>query len=150
MTNVVEMKKKVNPINEVKFAEHDIIKFVAYPVHGETLEDVLESGYWSYVAERFTPMVTEIRVIAEDSSWMADLLVMSCERNWANVRVLNHYDFSKEKKAAKKSSEFKVEFVPAHKWRFKNKASGEVIQKGFQTKDEANKALRDYENLIKR
>ena len=148
MGNVVQMKEnKVSPITEVKLAEHERREFVAYTPSGVTIEDVKKPEYWAYVAHNFTPYSTYIDVLAIDASWTARLLVTSCERNWAKVFVIYHHELVAEKKNIPES-DFKVDFVPAHKWRVVRKSDSEVICKNMASRDEANKWLESYEANI--
>jgi len=151
MGTVSELKKEktINPVNNVLLAEHEMRDFVVYALHGTSVEDILETGYWAHVAERFVPFKTQIKVIAEDGSWIAELIVTACDRNWARVYMMHFHDLSEQEAAPSKDSNFTVNFAPAHGWRIIQKDTKEVIQKGFNTKDDAHKALKDYENTIK-
>ena len=150
MSNVVKIedRKKPAPINAVTLAEHDRREFVAFAAHGVTIDDVTEPGYWAHVAEKFQPFRTYIDVVAEDGSWYAKLFVIASERNWAKVDVVYHKSVGK-KEVAKPESNYDVNFAPAQKWRVVRKSDKEVMAKDIDSKDDAYKWLKDYEERIK-
>src|SRR3990167_9140526 len=47
-----------------------------------TLQQALDSSYWAHVADIMQPL-DHIELRAEDGSWVADLIVADCERNYA-------------------------------------------------------------------
>src|SRR6266404_9387537 len=49
-----------------------------------TLDEALQPSYWAHVAEQLTPL-DEIKVRAEDGSFVAYLIVGWCGRNYAHV-----------------------------------------------------------------
>jgi hypothetical protein len=148
--NVVKLEKKreVSPITNILLAEHERREFVGFVPHGVTIDDVLKPSFWAHVAQRFVPFRTYIDVIAEDSSWVARLLVTGADRNWATVHKIYHHQLT-ENKQEEPESDFEVNFAPQQKWRIIRKSDREVIQKDIANKDEAIKWLKDYEQTIK-
>lgn len=127
-------------------AEYERRVFVATPEAGTKLEEMLSPGYWAHVAPRLTPW-SRIEVRAEDGAFYAEMLVLSCERNWAKMFVLNKYDLipADLMMMPSASDEFKIEFAgPHHKWRVVRLSDKEVLRTGYQTKEEANTWLNGH------
>lgn len=135
------------------------------PAINTSVEHLLKPEYWLTVANRFNP-TDQITVIAEDNAWFAELLVISCGKNYANVKLLRYVplDASAGKcpavllkdpvPAAEKPTEtaqLKVNYggVKA-RHRVVRVADGEVMKEGFPTQAEAIKWMHEYEvnNLI--
>ena len=116
---------------------------------GSKFEDVLKTDFWTHVAARFHP-TDRIEVMADDGSWFAELIVISCARNWAKVSTLRFVELSESTPDEAPAGEFEV------KWR--GQANGhcvvrlsdkEVIKSNFPTAKEAKVWLAEHEANMK-
>lgn len=92
---------------------------------GHTLEDCLRPEYWkNNTREADQQRVfgrhawNTIRCLAEDASWMADLLVLAVEhgqQSRVNVRLLTQWDWSKPSRSVPEG--YTVEHVAGNGWR---------------------------------
>lgn len=107
---------------------------------GTRLEELFSPGYWSSVAIKFTPW-DRIEVRAEDGEFYAELLVLSCERNWAKVKLLlevklNAADIRPDQGAGVITH--RIEWKgPHHKWCVIRNGDNEML-KSQMDKTEAN------------
>lgn len=115
---------------------------------GTTPEDITKSGYFAHVAEMLKPY-DHIEVRSEDGAWMARLIVINADRNWAHVKMLDFFELAEggtdvEAAAKKNSVEFKG---PHHKWSVIRLVDGEKIKTGCASRDEATTWMNEYEKV---
>ena len=139
----IEEKRDIAPITNVEFSEHTRREYVCYPEPGTTIEDVTKLTYWTYVADKFEPLNTWLDVISQDGTWVARLLVVACERNWAKLQIIYYHEIEGGD-VISPSEQYDINFIPAHRWRIVRKSDHEVMQKGFSAKSEAVSWLDDY------
>jgi hypothetical protein len=82
-------KREVSPAvpNRLQLAEHALQFHVYTAESGDYPEDFLKPEYWSLVATKFQPY-DHIEVRADDGTYWAEFLVVSCDRTWARVHKL--------------------------------------------------------------
>lgn len=112
---------------------------------GVTLEDMLKPAYWSHVAYQMHPF-DEIKVIAEDGSWVATLLVTNCERLWAQTVVVFSKDLTEQlsKQASAADDDLEVVWAAARRFRVRRKSDKETLAENFATAVEAEQWKTDY------
>lgn len=83
-------KKKFSPLkpSEVKLRESTNNDWRAIVPRGTARDDLLVSDLWSIVSANFLPLDL-IRVVAEDRSYYAELLVIEAGRGYANIIELS-------------------------------------------------------------
>ena len=137
-------KKHVPPLAGQDFSTlgHVALDFHARPRAGMTLKEVLAPSYWMAVANNLRPD-SEVRVIPEDHSWYAKLLVLSCDHISAHMAVIYYSDL-KEKTVL---SDEMFDIRPTQnntKFGVFRKADGQVVKQGFVTDTAAKEYLGDY------
>jgi hypothetical protein len=111
---------------------------------GTTKEDILKPEYWSLVSQRFT-VLDHIEVRAENMEWIAELVVLRAERNYAFVYLKQFYQLAKTELPTI-GPKYRVDFKgPQLKHVVVRVQDGAVIQSGISTKDEAHAWLANYE-----
>ena len=105
----------------------------AHIENGHTRANLQEPEYWKHLARRLTPGDL-IEVLAENGAFYGELLVRSCDKSWAKVAVLTWKDFDE---AVVESTKLDVVWKgPVNKHCVIRISDGEILAKGFQTKDE--------------
>lgn len=114
---------------------------------GTKLEDVLKSEFYANVAPLLIPY-DHIRVRIDTGDWYAELLVLSCGRNWAKVKTLYHVKLAAEDTdmgTAEDDKEYKVCFRgPNLKHSVIRIADKSVLKEGCETNAEAKTWLAEY------
>lgn len=141
---LVQPKKLIPPLAGQNFTPlgQVCVDYHATPRPGITLKDVLVPSYWLAVANQMKPGC-EIRVIPEDNSWYAKLLILSKDNISANVAVIFYSDFSLKSKVS--ADEFEIRSTQ-NNTRFSvfRKADGQVLRGGFTSERAASEHLDDY------
>lgn len=115
---------------------------------GTTIEDIQRPDYWSHMAALMN-QYDHIEVRVDDGAWVAYLLVTSCERNWAKVKLLEKYDLVDDMSAPVISIKHRVEHKGPHlKWCVIRVSDGERVQSELGSKEAANEWLRNHEKAI--
>lgn len=113
--------------------------------NGHGRAHIEQPEYWTHIARRLTPGDV-IEVLAENGSFFGTLLVRVCEKTWAKVAVLSWHDFESQAVA---STKYDVAWKgPVNKHCVVRVSDGEVIEKGFQTKDEAITWLENQKGVL--
>ena len=102
--------------------------------NGHTRAHIEQPEYWSHIARRLTPGDI-IEVLAENGAFYGQVLVRVSDKLWAKVAVLSWHEFDSQSVDSKK---LEVTWKgPVNKHCVVRVSDGEIIEKGFQTKDEA-------------
>lgn len=118
--------------------------FVVDLPFGVTEEDFMDPGYWAHVADQMQPL-DEIKVRAEDGSFVVYLLVAWCERNFAKVVFDRRVECTVSKEAPVNSVKHRVEWKGPHmKFCVIRNSDSSVLREG-ETKDGAARWLREFE-----
>lgn len=142
----VAIKKQSHVLMPERFAlvEEKQAQFVVDIPANVTLQDVIEPGFWAHVAEQMHPL-DEIKVRAEDGSWIAYLVVAWCERNYAYVVLDRKIDLNVSKEAPVNSVKHRVDWKGPHmKYCVIRNSDNKMLREG-ETKDGATRWLREYE-----
>lgn len=128
-------------------------RFDAKAGPGVKPEDLLAPAYWAHDAVKLKPF-DEIRVRADDGTWVANLMVLDCSRNWARVQQLALYrlttaDQSQTQAAHQESIEamvkaHKVVHRGPHKWSVVREGDKAVMAEGKGTREEAQTWLEEH------
>lgn len=139
------------PSSRFKLADYKRNEFRVSPEHGTTLEDIQKPEFWSHVAAHLAPFDT-IEVIPEDGSFYAELLVITSGKQFATLKLLRHVELDgNSAKAAKDDTpalhpDYRVEWAGVGEKHRVVRADGEVMEKGFQKKTDAEAWLQDFLN----
>lgn len=135
-------------MKESSFERHD---YVVNAPAGATVKDVETPLFWSNVAYRLRPY-DHIEVRADDGTWMAQFMVLGCDRTWARVKLLHKYDLTSADVAMTQAEEFYLKFRgPQAKWSIMQKVDGgddRVIKDEIASKDDAEKELASHKTAM--
>lgn len=96
---------------------------------GVSPEDLLVPGFWAHQAIRLKPF-DEIRVHAEDGTWMARYVVLDCSRTWARVHCLSMHKLTSGDVAMSQASETEVKaFINQHQVVHRGPRGWSVVRK---------------------
>lgn len=133
-----------------KLAEYERQDWILNAPHGTEIEDVIQPEYWAHIAAKMRPY-DHVEVRAEDGSYIAQLIVLGCDRNWAKVQVLNKFDLVNVKLAFSNEAKVIPEWSGPHtKWRAKRVSDGAIVSNAmvFQSKDEVIAWIRAFEEKV--
>jgi len=130
-----EVKKATSAALETRIQEssymHTTWFYTATP--GTKVEDMLDVEYWRHIASKFKPYDL-IEAITEDGAWYARFIIVSCDRIWAKVHVLEQHDLMAAAKDAPNSAndDYAVRWKgPIAKYAVIRKSDGAVLKDGF-------------------
>jgi len=104
--------------------------FDAKIAQGVTPPDLLVPGFWAHHAIKLKPF-DEIRVHAEDGTWMAYYVVLDCSRTWAKVHCLSTHHLTTGDVAMSQASEAEVKsFINQHQIVHRGPRGWSVVRKG--------------------
>lgn len=135
-------------ILEKSFSQADYARqsFVARPAAGTPISDVMSNDYWSHVARKINPHDI-IEVVPEDGAYYAKLLVLGRGNLWVKVYQLEYVEIeaNTEKVGESDIKKFDVAFAGPHdKWRVVRKTDKLVVEKNFQSREDAEKWLGEH------
>lgn len=144
-----KVKRVINAEEQrFKLAQYDRNEYVLNVPQGVEIEDCTQPEFWAHIANKLRPY-DHIEVRAEDGSWVAELLVLGCDRNWAKVHVMSKTDLVNMKLAFVNDAAIVPEWSgPQTKWRVKRVSDNEILQAGLSTKDESIAWIRNYEDKV--
>lgn len=151
--STADRPKPILGVDRLRGAEFERNVHVAVPGQADTVDDMLDPGYWAHVAPKFKPY-DKIEVRAEDGTYYAELLVLACDRAWAKVHVLTWHELSSADialtQAAAASSLFEVRFRPGPRWHVVRKSDSQTMFRDGKDRAEAESWVREYVKTIER
>lgn len=137
---------------ELQLTQHTTLDYTYTVPEGTPFEALLKPDYWAHVAQKFRPH-SIIKAAPEDGSYWAELLVLSCDRLWAKVFVMRHYDLqavdSDPAAVASLADGYEVLWKgPMKKHVVVRKVDGAILQEGIQQKTDANLWLTEHLKTI--
>jgi hypothetical protein len=91
MSAVLEKRAMVLHPTRFHLAEHARQEWVINAEDGTSVEDILQPGYWAHCAGNMQPF-DRVEVRLETGDWTADLIVVTCGRNWASMKLIAKHD----------------------------------------------------------
>ncbi len=133
---------------ELQLTEHATVRYTHSVREGTQFEELLVPEYWAHVAQKLRPH-TVIEVIPEDGAYWAELLVLSCDRLWAKVFLMRHYDLQSvdadPAAVASLADGYAVLWKgPAKKHVVLRKSDAAILQEGIQQKSDAQLWLTEH------
>jgi hypothetical protein len=105
-----------------------------YPEPNHTLDQVLDPAYWAHVSRQHR-VGDKIEVFWEDGSAYAELLIVSCGKDYSKVQLLSFHPLTE--KAVKQDGKFEIQWKgPVKKHCVVRTSDSAVIHEGLQTKAE--------------
>lgn len=112
---------------------------------GHTVDDIQDPAYWGHIAASMSPL-DHIEVRAEDGSWLANLIVRYCERNYAKVHLVDVINLDINTDAPASSIKHKVEWKgPHNKFCVIRVSDAQLLHSGCKTREEASSWLKSHE-----
>lgn len=131
-----------NRMKETSFARNS---YTIFEDPAKTLEQIIDERYYAHVAHMLRPN-DRIEVIAEDRTWMHELMVVEVGRLHARVVVLRSHELAKPEPLPK-DSPYRVDFA-GDEWRVLQGA--DVIKEGFQTQASAARWAKEHQRALGR
>lgn len=128
-------------------AEHYRTRYAAIVDDGTTADDLQRPEFWCHVANKLRQMDV-IEVLAEDSSYFAELLVLKTGIGFAKVLLLRKVDLE-EHAPEEDGGIVAVQWKGPHrKHAVIRKSDGEILKDSFATKVDAEIFARGYERTV--
>ena len=104
---------------------------------GTAIEDVLQPGYWAFVAVQLNPY-DRITVATDDDTWIAELIVRQVAKTAAIVFELSRHVFTDMDGSQMQASNLYVKWKGIHwRWCVMRHGETEPLKKDFVSRDEA-------------
>lgn len=112
---------------------------------GTTPEMVADPAYWAHVSARMSPF-DHIEVRCEDGSWVAEYIVLGCDRNWARVHLKHEYKLTTADVSLTQASKHEVKWKGPHlMFAVIRLSDQQSVMDKFPTKEAAGLWLREHE-----
>ena len=135
------------PIKPMSFqlAEHRYRRFDCFVPANTDKKDLENPALWVNVAPQLR-MFDEVRVISDDHSFMAKLLVTFTQGTDARLKLIYGVDLEDESDTAEEPipSKYEIKQKGQLKWCIVNNETGENIKTNIPKKSEAQRELEDY------
>lgn len=128
--------------NRFALAEYKFNEWSVVLEYGVPFEDVFKPEFWAHVA-RDLKAGDLIHVRTEDGSFYAKLYVRASDRLWAKVGTLEAVRFADDKPVDQEGLEVKWQ-IGKRCFAVVRKVDGQVIQSGFQIKEDAAAWMSDH------
>jgi len=130
-----------------KNAEYERVIYVATVEPKITMDDILDPSFWAYVEPNIKPY-DKIEVRTDDSSFYAELLVLSKGKAWVKCKVISHIELNSETKQSP-DAQYEAKWKGPHlKFCVVRKSDGEVIEDTIPDKEDAIKRAGQIEKEI--
>lgn len=143
------VKRPLVQLSTARFKQAEFVYniFAVKATDGTTVEDLLDERYWAHVANMLKPD-DWIVVQPDDRSWLAELLVLSAGKLYAQVHLLHKHEIG-EIKELPNASPYAIDYGGGTaKWRVTR--DGDVIRDGFDSKRDAARWVRSHEEALDR
>jgi hypothetical protein len=111
---------------------------------GTTLDDLLKPEFFCHVAKQLRTF-SKIRVLPDDASWYAELIVRSAGTNWARCSLFKFVEFDAVQPEAQAVEYAKVGWGgPSQKHRVVRISDGAVLSKDHESSEIAQAWLKDH------
>lgn len=134
--------------NRLQLAEHYSVTYAASLPADHTLEDAQKPDYWAHSAARLR-QGDLIRLIPEDGSYFAELIVTATGKGYARVKLLRSIDLHEAVAEAAGTAlldapMFVKWFGPQVKFGVVRKSDNERIKEGFSEKAQAERWMAEH------
>lgn len=144
-------KQMVRKISEARFKPSDFVSknFTIVVESGTTMEDIMKPEYFCHVA-KYLEVGNEIKVMSDDMSLYARLIVLNSTNVSARVFALEYHDLSDAETSVSAlgvvtSEDYEVVFRGIHsKWSIVKKDGGQVVIDGLDDRRTAERELAGY------
>ncbi len=133
------------PPGRLRSEEYAHNVWVATAPFGVTREQLKEQTFWSHVAAQMRPR-DELKVFAEDGTYFAHYLVLSCDRTWAVVHELAFVPIGEVSLSEQALDDYEVKFRGPKKWSVVRKSDNKVLQEGLHSQAQGEEWLQGFIN----
>jgi len=121
--------------------------WVATVEEDTNLESVLDPAFWANTAVQMKPY-DHIEVRCEDGSWIADLVVLGCDRNWARVHLKHEYKLTTSDVSLTQAKKHEAKWKGPHlQFCVIRLSDSQVISEKHQTKEAAALWMSEHERV---
>lgn len=153
MSAAVAMEKRVTPLLRTAFglSQHMNQQFQAIVPPGTNKEDLESPRFWEHVQTQLR-LHDEIRVVAEDSSMVAYLIVVAKAGNQAYTRVMWGTDLAEvdTSEISQRQSRYIVKMRGRQQWCVVDVETNRNIKQNIATKSVAERELEEYLQALSR
>ena len=129
-------------------AEYKRNDFVANVESHVTKQDLLEPGFWAHVSGEMQPF-DQIQVRPDDGSWVAYLIVLFAERNYARVIMDRFIEVQMNTQAPRTSIKYMVDYKGTQKkWSVIRTADAAIVHEGEASRENAENWMRNHEKAM--
>lgn len=120
---------------------------------GTTIENILNPIFWTHVAKNLC-LLDEIKILTEDRTFYARVLVTGVDKQSARVFVLEYKDLTEAEafqpsEGLAKESDYLIEYAgKTAKWRVVRLADRKTIKSGMESREEAERSMRDHIKIL--
>ncbi len=150
MSNLEAPKKSGKRLPEKRFQlkEQAIVEWFAVLENGSDYKEVFDSAFWAHVAGTKLRPNDEITVTNDEMSFNAVLKVVACGPNWAKVEELYKKDYTKFESLSETVGYEAMWKGPALKHCVVRLSDKKIMQEGFISKSDAQRAAIDFAGRV--
>lgn len=129
-------------------AAHYYASYAVVLPAGLSFEEALKPEFWAHLAGRLRQHDT-IRIIPEEATYFAELLVLSAGRGFVNVKTLRHVPLGEDEIDSSNVNDLvEVKWRGPHsKWSIVRRSDGAVLKEGVVEKPDALREAAGYAKL---
>lgn len=154
MTEVAEKAKpksaRILSPDQQRFNLAEVLRqdWVVNAEAGTTIDEALDTQYWSHVAVHLQPLDT-IEVREETGEWILKLRVINTGRNWAQMFEEQRFELTTRAERMVSVERYRIEYKGAVRLHcvIRNN-DNEIVQQGMRTKAEAIAWLESHERAV--
>ena len=153
-TQKKEEVKEIDPIRPAMFgADTHVVRRFNAQVSGKlTRKDLENPKLWSLVAKHFTMGDTEVRIMADDMSFLAYGIVTYAQGTTAKISVyaFHKLDEVDHSEVIDPLDDYITKMMGPKKWCIVKASTGEVIKELIPTQLDAARELAEYKRVLSR
>lgn len=136
----------LNP-SRFELVEYERQDWIVTAEMGTVLSDLIDPGYWAHVSAKMKPY-DQIQVRVDDGSWLVNLLVLDCSRNWAKVYVMSEHKLTTADVSRSQAESYSVEYKGPHrKFCVIRKSDNDAVHEGEADKETAIQWMLNHEKI---
>ena len=141
---------EITPIkpSDFKLREHSFQRFSMVVPRKMTPEELTNPKLYEHVASKITPL-SEIRVVAEDGSFRAELMVIFVTGTDVKTRVFQYTEFENVTYEEDDQAEYFIKFGGPKRWCIKKRSDGSDIKIDIPDKASAERELSEYLTVLR-
>ena len=130
---------------KVKHSGYNFVNYDYMAPSGVTMDDLKSHTFWVDIA-KYLRSGDEVKVLCDDMSFMARLLVIQSEANvGVRMHVLEHYDLNKQEEALPSASDgYEIKFRGPRKWGILRLKDNVMVAEDLDTREDAQRQLASH------